>query len=119
MARSANQVKPDIGVVCPVCGATQPAPDVSKAKVYRPISARQILLNGILWALDEGPATPREIEDRMGLKPKGNETATLLRQLERKRQVRVTGQRRAQSESGAGNVSNIWERCFVAPVVAR
>lgn len=115
MARSANQVKPDIGVVCPACGATQPAPDVAKAKVYRPISARQILLNGILWALDEGPATPREIEDRMGLKPKGSETSCLLRQLERKKEVRIAGTQRARSENGAGNVSFVWERCFLAP----
>lgn len=115
MARTTNRVKGSQDLVCPTCGHPPPAPDIPKPKVYRPISARQILMQGILAALEEGPGTPREIEDRMGLKPSGSETSCLLRQLERKREVRIAGTQRARSENGAGNASFVWERRFPAP----
>lgn len=115
MARTANRVKGEQGLVCPHCGEPLPAPEIAKAKPYRPISARQILLSGILAALDEGPGTTREIEERMGLRPSGDETSCLLRVLERKNQVRRAGTQRARSEYGGGQPSLIWERRFMEP----
>lgn len=104
-------------LVCPACGETLSAPDVPKAKTYRPISARQIIMSGLLMALDDGPGTPRELEERMGVKPSGTETTSLLRTLERKKEVRIIGTRPARTDTGGGQPTFVWERCFKAPAL--
>jgi hypothetical protein len=70
---------------------------------------RRIILQGILAALDEGPpATPREIERRMGIKPIDCETSNFLRILERKGEVRLVGTKKSKTPRGVH--AFLWER---------
>ena len=64
-------------------------------------------MDGILAALDAGPANTREIERRMGFRPP-TETANLLRILERKGEVRLSGSHR--TETLRKNLSFVWAR---------
>lgn len=92
-------------IVCPHCGGALDPRTAPRAELNSP---RKILLQGILDALDKGPAAPREIEERMGVKPPGTETAGLLRVLERQGHVAIVGQRRAVTAHG--NITFIWAR---------
>lgn len=109
MANAKRTVKPKRSkaqlVVCPECGH---ALDPRSAPPAKRKSARRIIMDGILAALETGPATPAEIDDRMGVKPPGTETASLLRVLERQGHVAIVGQRRAVTAHG--NITFIWAR---------
>ena len=99
----ARAPKPPL-VVCYHCGKSLNPRDAAKAKP----SPRAFFKEAILAALEEGPAAPREIERRMGLKPQGCETANLLRVLERKGEVRLVGSEKAKTLRGVPTF--IWER---------
>lgn len=110
MRNAARTVKPKPRsaplLVCPHCSETLDPRTATKVKRK---SARQVFKDGILAALDEGPpATPREIERRMGMKPRGCETANLLRVLERKGEVRLVGAKKAKTLRGVPTF--LWER---------
>ena len=105
MANAKRTVKRPLLVVCPECGhALDP---LTATKVKRK-SARQVFKEAILLALDAGQATPREIERRMGMKPRGCETANLLRVLERRGEVRLVGTKKAKTLRGVPTF--LWER---------
>jgi len=109
MANAKRTVKPKPRtaplVVCPHC--SQALNPRTATKVKRK-SARQVFKEAILLALDAGQATPREIERRMGMKPRGCETANLLRVLERKGEVRLVGTKKAKTLRGVPTF--LWER---------
>lgn len=84
MANAKRTVKGPLRVVCPECGHALDPLTATKAKRK---SARRILMDGILAALELGPATPAEIDDRMGFRST-ERTATLCRVLERKNLIK-------------------------------
>jgi len=89
---------------CPTCGAPL---NVASNPLAERKSPRAILMRGILAALDEGPASPREIESRMGVKPTGQETATMCRVLERRKEIYLLGERKTASR---GKQTFVWAR---------
>lgn len=88
MAQRTNKSKRTLWVVCPHCA--EPL-DAEAAPRTKRISARKLLIQGILSALDAGPATPFEIEQRMGFRS-SERTAGILRVLERKGEVKLLDQ---------------------------
>lgn len=100
-------------VVCYHCGKSLNPRDATKAKP----SSRAIIKQAILWALDEGPATPREIEARLGIKPHGCDTANLLRVLERKGEVRLAKAQKTPATRGVPTF--LWERVSASDMAAR
>lgn len=88
MANAKRTVKPKRSkaqlVVCPECGHALDPRTASPAKRKSP---RRILMDGILAALETGPATPAEIDDRMGFRS-SERTAMLCRILERKNLIK-------------------------------
>ena len=109
MANAKRTVKPKRSkaqlVVCPECGH---ALDPRTAAPAKRQSIRQIFKDSVLTALDRGPASPREIAERLGVKPQGSDLATILRILERKGEVAIVGQRRAVTAHG--NITFLWAR---------
>lgn len=120
MRNAARTVKPKPRsaplLVCPHCSETLDPRTATKVKRK---SARQVFKEAILLALDAGQATPREIEHRMGMKPHGCDTASLVRVLERQGLIaleakgRTTSARRVPTfiwkltETGAARVSEL------------
>jgi len=84
MRNAARTVKRPPLIVCDHCGKTLDPLTAAKAERKSP---RRILMDGILAALDLGPATPAEIDDRMGFRST-ERTATLCRILERKNLIK-------------------------------
>ncbi len=103
MARTANRGK-RLLLVCPHCGK---ALDPRTAAQTKPPSPRAFIKQAILAALDKGPAPPREIEERMGLRGTDS-TANLLRVLQREGKVAIVGKRKAVTLRG--NITFIWAR---------
>ena len=103
MARTANRRK-RLLLVCPHCGK---ALDPRTAAQTKPPSPRAFIKQAILAALDKGPAPPREIEERMGLRGTDS-TANLLRILQREGEVAIVGKRKAVTLRG--NITFIWAR---------
>jgi len=88
MARTANPRKSGKShghyLECPHCGKTLDTRTATQAKYP---SARRILMQGIVAALEAGPGTPAEIDARMGVRST-ERTATLCRVLERKNLIK-------------------------------
>lgn len=98
MGQRASKVKPGRKatqrVVCPHCSRQL---DPRTAVKVKRVSTRSFLKGAMLIALQAGPASPREIESRMGLRPQGFETASLLRIQERRGMVELAGKGRSDS----------------------
>lgn len=105
MARTANRRKAPLWVVCPHCEKPLNA-DI--APRTQRVSARSFIKDALLIALQDGPASPRELERRMGVKPHGCETANILRILERQGEVKLLKSQKAPSARGVPTF--IWER---------